>query len=419
MIVHSSPYIIFDISRLISRAKASAATGIDRVELAYALYLLDNCRDRLSFCAIHPLGHIGMLPFGRSEAFVQALAVQWENGHRGGAVRKARLLQAALLTWPSFRKPGRRDGKKGPVVYLLVSHHHLTRMKAIATVLQRWGAIFIPMIHDLIPTEYPEYSRPREPARHKERLKTISKLAAGSIVPSDVVGRSLGSVLAGLGSKNAKIWTIPHGVPDGLNERRIRREDSPEARPYFVCLGTIEPRKNHLLLLHLWRKMASDPGSAPPKLVLIGKRGWENENIVDLLDRCDPVKTHVEEFNCLDDDAAIRCIQGARGLLFPTFSEGFGLPLAEAIALGVPSICADIPVLREVGGGVPEYIDPLDGPGWLSALGDFCAEGPRYKRQKQALAGASFWGWTQSVEASIKQIDAFAERVHASPGRGP
>ena len=54
-------------------------------------------------------------------------------------------------------------------------------------------------------------------------------------------------------------------------------------------------------------------------------------------------------------------LAGARALLFPSFAEGYGLPLAEALALGVPALCSDLPALREVGGEVPDYLDPLDG----------------------------------------------------------
>ena len=56
--------------------------------------------------------------------------------------------------------------------------------------------------------------------------------------------------------------------------------------PYFIMCGTLEPRENHLLILHVWRDLITQFGRAAPKLLLIGERGWENEHIIDLLDRC-------------------------------------------------------------------------------------------------------------------------------------
>jgi glycosyltransferase involved in cell wall biosynthesis len=57
--------------------------------------------------------------------------------------------------------------------------------------------------------------------------------------------------------------------------------------------------------------------------------------------------------------------------VLPSFAEGFGFPLIEALQLGVPALCSDIPALRETGAGVPEFLDPLDGPGWRSAILDY------------------------------------------------
>jgi glycosyltransferase involved in cell wall biosynthesis len=64
----------------------------------------------------------------------------------------------------------------------------------------------------------------------------------------------------------------------------------------------------------------------------------------------------------------IRLIAGARASLMPSFAEGFGLPVAEALAIGTPVIASDIPVFHEVGQGLATLIDPLDGPEWEAAI---------------------------------------------------
>jgi glycosyltransferase involved in cell wall biosynthesis len=76
----------------------------------------------------------------------------------------------------------------------------------------------------------------------------------------------------------------------------------------------------------------------------------------------------VEERRGLSDSEVGVWLHGARALLLPSLAEGFGLPLAEALASEVPVICSDLPVFREVGGDVPEYLDPLDFPAWLDAV---------------------------------------------------
>jgi len=80
----------------------------------------------------------------------------------------------------------------------------------------------------------------------------------------------------------------------------------------------------------------------------------------------------------------VSCLMGARALLMPAFAEGYGMPLAEALALGTPALCSDIPALREVGQGVPEFMHPLDGPAWRSAILDYCDD-TSARRQAQMM----------------------------------
>src|SRR4029079_9804715 len=139
---------------------------------------------------------------------------------------------------------------------------------------------------------------------------------------------------------------------------------APFDRPYFVYLSTIEARKNHLLLLNLWRRLGGEFGDRAPRLVLVGQRGWETENVIDMLDRCPALRGLVIEHNALPDAAMVPLLKGARAMLLPSFAEGFGFPVVEALQLGIPALCSDIAALRETGGAVPEFLDPLDGPGW-------------------------------------------------------
>jgi glycosyltransferase involved in cell wall biosynthesis len=177
--------------------------------------------------------------------------------------------------------------------------------------------------------------------------------------------------------------------------------------PYFVSIGTIEPRKNHLLLLNLWRRMVEELGPrATPRLVLVGRRGWENENILDMLDRCPGLKGVVEERGHLSDREMWPLVQGARALLMPSFAEGFGLPVIEALKLGAPVLCSDIPAHREIAHPVAEFLDPLDGPSWRRAILDYAA--PSSNRRAEQLRRLESWRaptWEQHVRAALDLID--------------
>jgi glycosyltransferase involved in cell wall biosynthesis len=181
-------------------------------------------------------------------------------------------------------------------------------------------------------------------------------------------------------------------------------------RPYFVCVGTIEPRKNHLLLLHLWRAMVERHGAdAVPKLVLIGRRGWENEQVIDLLERCPALRNVVEEHAGLPDRTVQGMIAGARGLLLPSFAEGYGMPVTEALALKVPVLCSDLPALREAGGDVPLFLDPLDGPGWQRAIDDLTApDSAARQAQAKRLVDWHAPTWPQHIAIALDLLHKLA-----------
>jgi glycosyltransferase involved in cell wall biosynthesis len=109
-------------------------------------------------------------------------------------------------------------------------------------------------------------------------------------------------------------------------------------------------------------------------LVLIGRRGWENENVIDILERGEALRGHVVEAGEVSDNRMHALMAGARAMLMPSFVEGFGMPVVEALAAGVPVICSDISAHREVGGDAPDYLDPLDGLGWMHAINRYAPQ---------------------------------------------
>jgi glycosyltransferase involved in cell wall biosynthesis len=316
------------------------------------------------------------------------------------------------------REVTRALGASHENVYLLVSHSWADRPGPIEA-LRKKGVKFVPLVHDLIPATHPEYASPAGTARHHRRIEAFTTLADGIIVNSKATARELLPHLP-QGADRPPILAAPLGIDTPLSDPSFPIPDE----PYFVCIGTIEPRKNHLLLLNTWRVLAERLGSKAPKLLLIGQRGWENENILDMLERCPALVGLVREYSDLPDRGLARLLQGARALLFPSFAEGYGLPLAEALALGVPAICSGLPALREVGGDVPEYLDPLDGLGWRRLIMSFAEADSRIRAaQLQRLerwAPATWESHFALLEPWLRQVayagrTADGPRVHAAP----
>jgi glycosyltransferase involved in cell wall biosynthesis len=156
-------------------------------------------------------------------------------------------------------------------------------------------------------------------------------------------------------------------------------------RPTFVCIGTIEGRKNHMLLLDVWQRLIARQGEGAPRLVLIGRWGTGSDDVRRRY-RADPLlHRFVTIHNDCPDAEIARHLRGACALLAPSRAEGFGLPLVEALGLGVPVIASDLPAFREVSGAVPTFLDPARPEAWLTAIREFAANGPERRRQLAAL----------------------------------
>ena len=395
--------LILDLSRTLSRAKSPVPSGIDRVELAYAEGLLTKAEPRLDFAAMHPLGSYAHLPQTATRKFLDLTAKRWRAADTNGEAvqRAARWLLNGVLLRGNIPQPVAPERRKRSA-YLLVSHHHLDRPKIIEATLQRERASFVCMVHDLIPLEYPEYARPAEPARHHRRIQTVARLADAVIVNSEATRQSLLPWLREAG-RNPPVLVLPLGVD------RAEDTDPGDAMtgpPVFVYIGTIEPRKNHLLLLQIWRRLAERLGANAPRLVLVGRRGWENEQVLDLLERSPALRGLVEEHSAMSDGEAHALLARTRAVLLPSFAEGYGLPLAEGLSRGVPALCSDLPALREVGGDVPEYLDPLDGLGWMQAILDYSQPlSPRRDAQLQRLKHWHPPSWSQHIRDVLELVD--------------
>ncbi|HEX8387618.1 MAG TPA: glycosyltransferase family 1 protein, partial [Sphingomonas sp.] len=399
----SGTEVVLDLSRLLGRANHSTPTGIDRVEFVYARTLLERMPDRLSFAAVHPAGgYYGRLEIGAVRQFLSFTDARWRHRDAG---RHAQV-QSSVMKHMWNLRPRPVPPANGPRVYLQASPHHLEDQPLTARILRTEGACFVPLVHDVIPLTHPEFAREGGRAEHLKRMRTIDALADG------VIGNSRATVDAitpHLGERAGRIVRVAHlGTewPDHVPESAGLSLD----RPYFVCVATIEPRKNHLLLLNVWRRLAETLGDRAPTLVLIGRRGWENENAIDMIERCAPLAGRVVEAADMSDRQMQAALAGARAMLLPSFAEGFGMPVAEALAAGVPVICSDIPALREVGGEVPDYLDPIDGAGWVQAVVDYLApDSPRRAAQLKRLAH-----WTPATwEAHFDGVEELVDRVAA------
>jgi glycosyltransferase involved in cell wall biosynthesis len=287
--------------------------------------------------------------------------------------------------------------------YFNASHFGLAVPGAFDWLASRPDVKAIFFIHDMLPFETPEYFPTGEFVRHQNRMHNLARHGAGAVVSTEIVKAALQTHLSRLGRLDLPILTAPLPVAPIFREATPLDEEL-SARSFFIQCGTIEPRKNHLTILQVWRELVARHGRSAPKLLLVGARGWENENVLDLLDRSVSLRDHVLEVSGLPTPVLRRLLGSARALLMPSFAEGFGLPLAEANAAGARVIASDIPVFHEIAGGSFVPLSPIDGIGWLRAienLSNDSADSRSSARTASSVKSENFFG----------DIDAFIDRL--------
>ncbi|PWR21263.1 glycosyltransferase family 4 protein [Zavarzinia aquatilis] len=378
--------ILLDISRLAGRDRDRPPSGIDRMEYAYLCHFLNQPRQLIGFFTIRG-NKFRRLTWENAVAKRDEIAADWIDRVDPDLHRRLRrfsplmdrfvragerLMGETVLPVPDVQ--GRSMFKRGSPssILLSVSHGGIDKTELWENLKRRLNARLAVYLHDLIPYHHPEFSREGEDRRHLARLATMIGTADLVLTNSQVTAREFRAFCSQNDKTPPPVKVLPLGVAPLFREIEPMPADADV--PWFIMIGTIEPRKNHYLLLTLWRRLHTLLGDRTPKLILVGRRGWEIENTERFLDRCTDLKDCVVELPSLSDAQLAELLRRSRALLFPSFTEGYGLPIAEALTVGVPVICSDIAAFREVGGDIPDFIDPLDGPRWMETILDYASE---------------------------------------------
>lgn len=260
------------------------------------------------------------------------------------------------------------------------------------------------MLHDIIPISHPHFCRDGEKARHETRVKTMLRIAHAVIGNSQDTLDRLHNFARGVGMAVPQALAVWPGTPCMTLPPAQRRPLSDE----FIVLGTIEGRKNHMLLLNVWDRLVREEGRKAPKLVIIGRRGWACDDVLARL-AAGGFGDRVLETGALDDaDTALR-MAGATALLFPSHAEGYGLPLVEALDAGLPVIASQLDVFREIGQGIPDLLPPDDLGAWTQVVRAYAApNSPARAAQMARLAGFRVPDWQghfAKVERFLGTID--------------
>ena len=273
-------------------------------------------------------------------------------------VSAERLRGYHVIDWPNGADPSSVDpirGKPGDV--FLGLDYSLNELRWHRGQLRRFrrdgGALWF-LVHDLLPSQRPDWFSPNTVLRHRIWLDVLAALADGFLCNSKQTEADLRAEMDryGLSRRDYRTTVLPmgHDIDQARHDHGSRRA-APDDRiaalasqPFFLKVGTLEPRKGHFDLIRafgvLWAR------GLDQKLVFIGRLGWHVDALRDAILAHAEFGRRLIWLDDVDDAGLIEALRLSEGVLVASYAEGFGLPLIEALGHGKPVLARDISVFR-------------------------------------------------------------------------
>lgn len=265
-------------------------------------------------------------------------------------------------------------------------------------------------VHDLTFLVVPELAHPKLAAYLRSAVPRAVRSADHIFADSEATSSDLQRLLDVPAAKISVVYVGREAMfrPFQAAERAAARVALGAAGvppgPYILSVGTIEPRKNHVGLLEAYAQVVR--AGAPHRLIIAGKRGWLDEPVFATISRLD-LGDRVVLLNFVPDEILPALYNQADLLVQPSFYEGFGIPVLEAMACGTPTMISSRPSLPEIAGGAAAVVEPDDPPALAAAIRDLLGDAERLGALRQlGLRRAAAFNWSDSAATVLARYHA-------------
>ncbi|MCE0463859.1 glycosyltransferase family 4 protein [Pseudomonas uvaldensis] len=320
-----------------------------------------------------------------------------------------RLIDRLLKHKPAPTRIVPLQHRDGDTLVLLDSSWHADFFP-LAEQLKRDGVGIVSVVYDLIPLTHPQFCDEGLVKVFNRWFDWIASTADGYIAISTTIRDQVRQeMVRRIGEQRVRERWFDYfhlgseldliDADSTIDSDLQRLFEQPE--PVFLMVSTIEPRKNHAYLLDAFERAWAAGSQA--RLCIIGKIGWKCEALIERIRRHPQLDHRLFMFNDASDQSLEHAYRHATALVFPSYVEGFGLPLVEAMQRGLPAMGSDIEVFREIGGEFMVYFD-LDDPQSLANLVVDMERSGVFPANR-SLDQWHWLSWSQASEQLIERIE--------------
>lgn len=281
-------------------------------------------------------------------------------------------------------------------------------------ILKQKGVKIVTQLYDLIPITHPQFCHENTVVNFMLYVGANLKYADLIITSADATTQALNDLTDKLGLDRKKSIVVPLGCDFTKKENVSPQDDvDPEVKKiatgkYILMVGTIEPRKNHSLVIDALESGLAQMGV---KAIFAGRIGW---NVADLENRMKNHELYNKSLFFVErpNDATIDYLyKNAFVVAFPTFNEGFGLPMIEAFERQTPVVASDIGVLHEVAKDFADYFNPNDKNDLVKCIKNLVENPEEYNKKKEHLKDFVPFTWDSSAKDMLSAVVSVDDNI--------
>jgi glycosyltransferase involved in cell wall biosynthesis len=406
--------MLFDVTDLLAFfGQRRLPTGIQRVQIEISLALIDGQADTQPVFCIYSSARRGWIALPSADFQILChLAKQSDDGNDPVWIGQLfQIYQMIAVTRTIELSPGTT------IVNLGTSWSDRNYLLDVRTVRTRANIVYVPLVFDLIPLIEPTWFMGSLVRDYQAWFGSLLHSADGYLVISQATRQDL------MDKATEQEAPIPaHAVPvvpldgnfrqDAADVAALHKTYGLSPQAYVLLVSTLEPRKNHMGAFQAWIQLAETLDEATlPHLVCVGGRGWLNDDVHQMLRDNAKLQNMVHILHGVPDDKLAMLYEYCLFALYPSFYEGWGLPVSEALSYGkVPAISA-VSSLPEAGGRFARYFDPYDAGSIAATVRTLLDAKSRHAAEATIRDGYAPRTWQQIAQDLLKKAQAVTPRA--------